>query len=112
MSSKTQLRCHLLSDTFLASKAVGQRLLKAPRVTGDVRCVPRAQELYCRAVFSGLDSEGWGSCVLVLTSLVPRAAIQFMNKAHGALFVTKGRCLGQSLGEPLHVTSLFHLLGA
>lgn len=112
MSSKTQLRCHLLSDTFLASKAVSQPLLKAPRVIGDVQCLPCAQELYGRAVFSGLGSEGRGSCVLVLTSLVSRTGIQFMNKAHGALFVTQGRCLGQSLGEPLHVTSLFHLPGA
>ena len=58
LPSKPQLRCHLLSDAFLASKAVGQPILKAPRVIGAVLGLPCAQGLY------------WEGCILVLTSLV------------------------------------------
>lgn len=90
LSSKSQLRCHLLSDAFLASKAVGQPVLKAPRVIGAVLGLPCAQGLY------------WEGCILVLTSLVfgaqHRAGVQCINKAHGDMSVTKQRCLGQESG--------------
>lgn len=66
LSSKSQRRCHLLSDAFLACKAVGEPVLKAPQVIGASACA-------------------LGGCILLLTSLVfgaqHRAGVQFVNKA-------------------------------